>query len=167
MALFSALASIATGLLGNVAAKRQKKAAEQQQRRAARGADPITGIIAGSASATAAARGVGIRAVGVGLTPEQQGAAVQWLTALGSGMGDAALRSMASRMRIGKTVVLAVLQSIGQLGADTLQPAEKVLISNEVERIFKKRRRGPISKALIRTIAQLKFLKKNLGFLFK
>jgi len=167
MALFSALASIATGLLGNVVAKRQKKAAEQQQRRAARGADPITGIIAGSASATAAARGGAIGVGGIGVTPEQQGAAVQWLTSLGSGAGDASLRSMASQMRIGKNVVLAVLQRIGQIGADTLQPAEKVLISNEVERIFKKRRRGPISKALIRTVAQLKFLKKNLGSLFK
>jgi len=175
MALFSALASIAGGLLGSVVRKREQKAQAQVARRVARGADPFTGrqvVTAGVAGDVGAAGAAGMAGgfadIGtLGITRDQQGAAVQWLTTLGSGAADATLRTLARDMRIGEKIIIAVLMRIGQIGADTLQPAEKVLISNEIERIFKARRRGIIPKSLKRAVKMLLFLKKELRPILK
>jgi len=136
-------------------------------RRIARGADPLTGVITANGRQNGVSGGGVTGTFGTPVSRDQQGAAVQWLTQLGSGAADATLRGLASQMRIGKRVIIAALMNIGQIGKDTLQPAEKILISNEIERIFKARRRGVIPKSLKRAVKMLTFLKKELRPLLK
>jgi len=100
------------------------------------------------------------------ISADEAGRVITWLQALGGGMGDSALRGLARQLRIGKNVILQGLQNLGQLGASVLPPASKILMSNEVEKIFKRKRRGVISKSLRNALKQMKFIRKEARFLF-
>jgi len=100
------------------------------------------------------------------ISADEAGRVITWLQALGGGMGDSALRGLARQLRIGKNVILQGLQNLGQLGASVLPPASKILMSNEVEKIFKRKRRGVISKSLRTALKQMKFIRKEARFLF-
>jgi len=127
--------------------------------------NPNTGRPAGIAGGGSVAS-IGPIGGGQGISADEAGRVITWLQALGGGMGDSALRGLARQLRIGKNVILQGLQNLGQLGASVLPPASKILMSNEVEKIFKRKRRGVISKSLRNALKQMKFIRKEARFLF-
>jgi len=96
-------------------------------------------------------------------------AAIPVINLLMDGASDAMVRTAASRARVSKAMLFDTLQGldiVGGAGTRAFTPLEKIAISDQIERIFKPRRRGPISKGLRRTIKQIKFLRKELKPLF-
>jgi len=83
------------------------------------------------------------------------------------GSGDAAVRVAARSARIGKKQLLETLVAMDTMtGGRAFAPNERMFISNEIEKIFKPRRRSAIPKTLKRSVMQIKWLQKNLRSLF-
>jgi len=84
------------------------------------------------------------------------------------GSGDAAVRTAARMARVGKKQLLETLVAMDiASGNRAFTGTEKIFVSNEIEKIFKPRRRSTISRSLRRTVAQLNWMKKNLRGFFK
>jgi len=109
---------------------------------------------------------------GVGLTPAGGGTiaigAPAVIEMILDGAGDAAVRQAARMARVGKKGMLETLVAMDIFtGGQTFTPTQKMFVSNEIEKIFKPRRRPIIPKSLRRTMKQIKFLKKELGPLIR
>jgi len=108
----------------------------------------------------------------VGLTPPGGGSrtpgAAVIIDMILDGAGDAAVRAAARMARVGKRDMLETLVAIDIMGGGAaFTPTQKMFVSNEIEKIFKPRRRPIIPKSLRRTMKQIKFLKKELGPLLR
>lgn len=104
----------------------------------------------------------------IGVTPVGGGAiavgAPQIIDMILDGAGDAAVRAAARMARIGKRDMLETLVALDLMaGGAAFTPTQKMFVSNEIEKIFKPRRRSAIPKNLRRMVKQFIFLRKELG----
>ncbi len=104
----------------------------------------------------------------VGLTPVGGGGVVVGaggvIEMILDGAGDATVRAAARMARVGKRDLLDTLVAIDiTTGGAALTGSQKMFLSNEIEKIFKPRRRSAIPKNLRRMVKQFIFLRKELG----
>jgi len=84
------------------------------------------------------------------------------------GMNDSAVRAAARTARVGKKDLIDTLVRIDQVTNGTaLTGVQKMFLSNEIEKIFKPRRRSVVPKSLKRSIKQIEWIKKNLKGVFR
>jgi len=122
--------------------------------------------------------------VQTGVSPGGQGAAMAPGQAVGGGpidqraipiismildgMNDSAVRSAARSVGVGKKKMIDTLTGIDfATEGQAFTGVQKMFLSNEIEKIWKPRRRSTIPKSLKRTVAQLNWMKKNLRGFFK
>jgi len=116
--------------------------------------------VAGQFSRQVTASGVGTTGI---LTP----GAPAIIALILSGSGDATVRTAARTARVGKKQLLESLVAMDEMSAGrAFSPSDKMFVSNEIEKIFKPRRRSAIPKTLKRSVMQIKWLQKNLRSLF-
>jgi len=79
------------------------------------------------------------------------------------GMNDSAVRQAARSVGVGKKKMIETLTGIDfATEGQAFTGVQKMFLSNEIEKIWKPRRRSTIPKSLKRSIAQIKWIKKNL-----
>jgi len=83
--------------------------------------------------------------------------AVQVLRMIGEGSGDAQVRQAGRDLKVGKKDLFQALTTINFLGRGVLTRMERIAISDQIEKIFRTRRRGPISRSMKRAAAQMSF----------
>jgi len=109
-----------------------------------------------------------VTASGQGSIPPVTPGAPGLIALILSGAGDAAVRVAARTARVGKKQLLETLVAMTMLSDDrAFSTSDKMFISNEIEKIFKPRRRRTIPASLKRSVAQINWIKKNLRGLFK
>jgi len=86
--------------------------------------------------------------------------AVQVLRMIGEGSGDAQVRQAGRDLKVGKKDLFQALTTINFLGRGVLTRMERIAISDQIEKIFRARRRGAISKTMKRTVKQMEFFMK-------
>jgi len=86
--------------------------------------------------------------------------AVQVLRMIGEGSGDAQVRQAGRDLKVGKKDLFQALTTINFLGRGVLTRMERIAISDQIEKIFRTRRRGPISRSMKRAAAQMTFWMK-------
>lgn len=130
----------------------------------------VTAILS-PAITTPAAPMVGVSPNGqrrVGLTPAGGGVITPGATGvidlILDGAGDATVRAAARMARVGKRALLETLVAMDVMsGGRAFEGTQKQFLSNEIEKIFKPRRRSAIPKNLRRMVKQFNFLRKELG----
>jgi len=104
-----------------------------------------------------------VTASGQGSIPPVTPGAPAIIALILSGAGDAAVRVAARTARVGKKALMETLVAMEMLsGGRAFSVSDKMFISNEIEKIFKPRRRSTIPKSLRRSIKQIKWIRKNL-----
>jgi len=83
--------------------------------------------------------------------------AITVLRMIGEGSGDAEVRQAARDLKVGKKDLFKALTTINILGRGALTRMERIAISDQIEKIFRTRRRGPISKSMKRAATQMTF----------
>lgn len=165
--IFGGIGRAATRLFGSKSAKKKQRQARRAQRAAA--GEATTGTLGalgevgeqGAAGAAGAMAGGGDRAT----------AASNAITTLITGGSDKMVRAMAHQGRASKTDILTLLQALDSVDVSTAEGAQqrslgvsdKILLSNEIERIFRTRRGRGIPRSLVRLVKQVKYVKKMLG----
>jgi len=86
--------------------------------------------------------------------------AIQVLRMIGEGSGDAQVRQAGRDLQVGKKDLFQALTTINFLGRGVLTRMERIAISDQIEKIFRPRRRGAISKSMKRTAKQMEFFMK-------
>jgi len=116
---------------------------------------------AGAMARRVTASGVGTR---MPVTPGAPGIIAMIL----SGVGDAGVRVAARTARVGKKQIIETLIAMDEMsGGQAFSPTDKMFISSEIEKIFKRRRRPTVPKSLQRSVKQIIWIKKNLRGVFK
>jgi len=127
-------------------------------------APPITPTIMTGVSANGGQQ----LATGQGMGGPVTGAAIPIISMILDGMNDSAIRSAARTARVGKKIMIETLTGLDVMsGGAAFTGVQKMFLSNEIEKIFKPRRRSIIPKSLRRSVKQIRFLKKELGPLLK
>jgi len=86
--------------------------------------------------------------------------AVSILRIIAAGAGDSQVRTAARKAQISKTDLFDALTAIEVMGASELSRLERIAISDQIDRIFRPRKRPIISKGLKRTMKQMEFMMK-------
>lgn len=84
------------------------------------------------------------------------------------GMNDSAIRVAARTARVGKKKLIETLTGLDfATEGQAFTGVQKMFLSNEIEKIFKPRRRSIIPKSLRRSVKMLTFLRKELRPILK
>ncbi len=111
--------------------------------------------------------GGGVVVAGQGAGGPIDPAAIPIISMILDGMNDSAIRSAARQARVGKTKMIQTLTGLDFASeGQAFTGVQKMFLSNEVEKIFRTKRRPIIPKSLRRNIKQIQFMKKELRFLF-
>jgi len=86
--------------------------------------------------------------------------AVSVLRLIAAGAGDSQVRVAARKAQVSKTDLFDALTAIEVMGKSMLSRLERIAISDQIDRIFRKRPRPIISKGLKRTMKQMEFMMK-------
>ena len=86
--------------------------------------------------------------------------AVSVLRLIAAGAGDSQVRVAARKAQVSKTDLFDALTAIEVMGKTDLSRLERIAISDQIDRIFRPRRRPVISKGLKRTMKQMEFMMK-------
>jgi len=86
--------------------------------------------------------------------------AVSVLRLIAAGAGDSQVRTAARKAQVSKTDLFDALTAIETMGKSNLSRLERIAISDQIDRIFRPRRRPIISKGLKRTMKQMEFMMK-------
>jgi len=103
-----------------------------------------------------------------GITQAEYDGAWEVLSSIAKGYSDSMVRAKARKAKVGKRVILECLPYMYSLDISeaaglqewVLTGSDKRNLSDEVERILRPRKRGIISKGLLRAINQMRFIRK-------
>ena len=105
---------------------------------------------------------------GQGMGGPINSAAIPIISMILDGMNDSAIRTAARTARVGKKAMIETLTGLDVMsGGAAFTGVQKMFLSNEIEKIFKPRRRSAIPKSLRRTVKMIGFLRKELRPILK
>jgi len=87
--------------------------------------------------------------------------AIQVLRMIGEGSSDSMVRTAARELRVGKKDLFQALIAINFLGRGALTRSDRMFISNEIEKIFRRRRTPVISRSVKRDVKRMEFWMKT------
>jgi len=128
-----------------------------------------TAVVAGAPGVTGASGMMGMAGGGGagGVSPISQATlatlkpgAIEVLRLLGSGASDSQVRQAARDADVSKKSLFQALTTINFLGRGVLTRLERIAMSDQIERIFRPKRRPVISKQMKRTAKQMEFFMK-------
>ena len=112
---------------------------------------------------TGVAQGGQGMATGQGMGGPIDQRAIPIISMILDGMNDSAVRVAARSVGVTKKKMIDTLTGIDfATEGQAFTGVQKMFLSNEIEKIWKPRRRSTIPKSLKRSIAQIKWIKKNL-----
>jgi len=119
-----------------------------------------TGVVVAGVPNAGAAGMPGQTAISPQMLATLKPGAIQVLRMIGEGSGDAEVRQAGRDLKVGKKDLFQALTTINFLGRGVLTRMERIAISDQIEKIFRARRRGPISKSMRRAAVQMTFWMK-------